>query len=289
MLDHPLGLDQSTLDAIAGLESRALSVDGGRLKLEWATLRSRPSVERNDVLWWEDGVLIGYVGRYAFGGLTPEATGVVDPLRRRNGIGSALLDALLSLCSDRGDVRILLVAPRSSSAARTLATRRGGTFHHAEHALTLTTLRGRGSIDPAIRLRKANAQDAAVVQALLESGFGHTVFPTNLDDPADSTFVAERAGRAIATLRLSADANGACGIYGFVVDPELQGRGIGRDLLRLVCGEALEGGAPYVHLEVEVDNDRALGLYTSVGFEMETTEDYYELTAASAARTTRLL
>jgi ribosomal protein S18 acetylase RimI-like enzyme len=32
-----------------------------------------------------------------------------------------------------------------------------------------------------------------------------------------------------------------------------------------------------VHLEVAVDNDHALGLYTSLGFAPISTEDYYTL------------
>jgi ribosomal protein S18 acetylase RimI-like enzyme len=38
-----------------------------------------------------------------------------------------------------------------------------------------------------------------------------------------------------------------------------------------------EEGAARVHLEVSVDNDRALGLYTSIGFTQMITEDYYAL------------
>jgi len=36
-------------------------------------------------------------------------------------------------------------------------------------------------------------------------------------------------------------------------------------------------GAQRIGLEVAVNNDRALGLYTSIGFTQATTEDYYAL------------
>jgi ribosomal protein S18 acetylase RimI-like enzyme len=36
-----------------------------------------------------------------------------------------------------------------------------------------------------------------------------------------------------------------------------------------------------VGLEVAVENERALGLYTSIGFRPVTTEDYYALSFAS--------
>ena len=47
--------------------------------------------------------------------------------------------------------------------------------------------------------------------------------------------------------------------------------------LQAVRRDLRQAGARQVGLEVEVDNDRALGLYTSVGFTQVTTEDYYAL------------
>lgn len=277
MLQRSTGLDPRTLDALAGLEVRCAAADGGRLKLEWGALRGRPPADTNDVLWWQDGELVGFAGRYAYGPNVPELTGMVDPAWRRRGIGSSLLDELLAVCADHGDARALLVTARSSEGARALATRRGGTFHHAEHALVLTSLTGTGAADPSISLRRATRADVASVEALLTSGFGREHAATDVDDLVATGLVAERDGVVVATLRVSSDADGSRGVYGFVVDPNLRGQGIGKDLLRRVCSEALAAGAPTVHLEVEVDNDRALGLYTSLGFERQTTEDYYEL------------
>ena len=42
MIEQAHGLTDSALEAIAGLERRVLAADGGRLKLEWGALRSRP-------------------------------------------------------------------------------------------------------------------------------------------------------------------------------------------------------------------------------------------------------
>ena len=97
-----------------------------------------------------------------------------------------------------------------------------------------------------------------------------------LAEDASRTIVVERHGAILATVSLALE--GDVGrIYGFAVDPPLQGRGIGRDVLRRVCRQLREGGAGRVGLEVAVDNDHALGLYTSLGFARVTTEDYYEL------------
>jgi len=176
---------------------------------------------------------------------------------------------------------VLLVTPRSCGAAKSLAERAGGVFDHAEHALMLTKLRGDAATDATMTLRRATAEDGAAVQALLAAGFGRALELSIGEDPDEPTLIAEREGRAVATMRVIHEPD-AQRIYGFVVDPALQGRGIGRDLLRRVCVDALAGGASSVHLEVSVDNDRALGLYTSVGFELETTEDYYALAVAAS-------
>lgn len=265
------GLDEEQRRAIAALEARCRDADGGRLKLEWAALEERRAGEVNDLLAWDADQLVGFCGRYRFGDSTPEVTGMVDPAHRGRGIGGELLDAMVQLCADWNDRRFLLVTARSSVAARRLAERRGARFEHAEHALVLTQLKGDAPADPDLSIREAaSAADHEAVRRLRTVGFGY-----DSGQDREPTLVAERDGRVIATMRVTLDADGGRGIYGFVVDPALQGRGIGRDILRRVCRDALAAGAPSVHLEVMVDNDRALGLYTSTGFELQTTEDYY--------------
>ncbi|MFD0518823.1 GNAT family N-acetyltransferase [Paractinoplanes durhamensis] len=86
----------------------------------------------------------------------------------------------------------------------------------------------------------------------------------------------EQDGRPVGAVRLLREGDRA-GIYGFVVHPDQQGRGIGRDVLHRLCRTARAEGADVVHLEVETDNDRALHLYTSIGFQPVITEDYYAL------------
>ena len=92
----------------------------------------------------------------------------------------------------------------------------------------------------------------------------------------ERTLLVERDGQAIGTVRLTRDLDSG-GIYGFAIDPDWQGR------QATCCGESAAycwTRARQVGLEVAVDNDRALGLYTSMGFTEVTTEDYYALPTA---------
>jgi len=274
VLERSLGLSADTLEAIARLEARTIAADGGRLKLEWGALRSRTADEVRDLLWIVADELVGFAGIYAFGSATPEVTGMVDPSHRRRGIGARLFDEMTALCSARGSTRFLLVAPRSSTGALRLASSRGGELDHSEHALALRGAVADGPVDPSIALRPAVQADAGDVQRLVAAAFGHPFGPLDLESPEEPTFIAERDGLVIATLRVHRTSEG-WGVYGFAVDPPSQGQGIGRDLLRRVCREASAAGVTRVHLEVSVENDRALGLYTSLGFAHEATEDYY--------------
>jgi len=88
--------------------------------------------------------------------------------------------------------------------------------------------------------------------------------------------VVELDGSVVGTLSLTRE-GGDAGIYGFVIDPSWQGRGLGRDALRRACEQLRADGARRIGLEVAVDNDRALALYTSIGFMPVTTEDYFAL------------
>lgn len=284
MLELAKGLTDDALDAIAELERRVVAADGGRLKLEWGILRARSGDRVEDLLWWEGDRLLGFLGIYAFGAPAAELAGMVDPQARRRGIGTALLDAALPLVRERGYDPVLLVTPRSSAAARELALHRGGRLDHSEHAMELRAAPTAAPSDPRVSLRPMTTADAPLVSAWDHKEFGSP--PPDLTDPRAAeraardlaaTVMVELDGRPIGSVRVDHDPDGSVGVYGFVIDPDHRGRGIGRDVLHRICRQAIADGAPMVHLEVAVDNDHALGLYTSLGFVPLTTEDYYAL------------
>ena len=277
MLISPSILSPADLDGVAALEQRVHNSDGGQLKLDWGTLRSRSGDRPQDVLARQDGRVVGFVGTYVFGGGPVELSGMVDPLVRRCGTGARLLDAALGLC----DGPALLVVPRTSAGGRALALTRGGTVHHSEHSLEL---RGRpvpGQVDRAMQVRPAGEPDVPLVAGLLAAGFGGQAGPLvpQVRRSLADTLVAWLDGRPIGAVRIEREGS-VGGVYGLVVDPRVQGRGLGRDLLRRVCEQLVDGGAASVALQVSVDNDRALGLYTSLGFVKVSTEDYYAVAAA---------
>jgi ribosomal protein S18 acetylase RimI-like enzyme len=278
VLEAARGLSPDALRAIADLEGRTVAADGGRLKLEWATLRGRSGDKAEDFLWWDEDQLLGFAGIYAHGGPHAELTGMVDPAARRRGIGAALLGAALAQLREAGHESVLLIVPRSSPGGQALAKKRGGELDHSEHALVLHGEPTAGRNDPAITLRNATADDGPEVVRIFNSAFDWT--PSNagerLSSPTSWTVLAERDGRVVGTLRASLH-DDVGSVHGFAVDKPLQGQGIGRDVLRRVCHDLRERGAQQVALEVDVANENALGLYTSLGFEPVISEDYFTI------------
>jgi ribosomal protein S18 acetylase RimI-like enzyme len=286
MLEPARGLTTTALEAIRDLERRVVANDGGRLKLEWGALRSRSPDEVRDLLWWDDGRLFGFLGIYSHGWPTLELAGMVDPAARRRGIARELLGAALPICRAKGAERLLLVVPRSSPAGGLFAESLGLTHDHSEHALRLreppaAALAGAPAAtvrvaDPSLTVRDATASDLPDLSRLFLDGFGevHTGADRPLVDDRRRTLMIERDGATVGTLSVARE-GGEAAMYGFVVASAWRGRGIGRAILTQVSRELFDAGADQVTLEVETANDRALGLYTSVGFSRVGTEDYH--------------
>ncbi len=283
MIEQASGLGSTALEAITDLERRVLAADGGRLKLEWGVLRNRAADEVRDLLWWEDGQLLGFLGIYGFRPRRFEVTGMVAPEARRRGIGRALFAAALPILEAGGGGQLLLVVPRPSLAGGELARSLGMTYEHSEHALTLPARPTAVPADRELTLRQANTADLSVLSRLYEDGFGDgEVEESRLNSERSRTMMIMHGSEAVGTIALAHEgARGA--IYGFVVESSRRGRGIGRQALRSACHELFDAGADHVDLEVEVDNEGALGLYTKVGFEPVATDDYYELILSDQA------
>jgi ribosomal protein S18 acetylase RimI-like enzyme len=279
------GLSPAQLDAIAGLERRVVAHDCGRLKLEWGRLRGRTRERAEDVLAWDGSELVGFTGLYGSRPSQIELAGMVDPAHRRRGIGGRLLALALELSAAAGAREPLLIVPRDSAGGRALAERHGARLDHSEHALVLRGEPMDGPSDPRLAMRVAERRDVPAITALMSSGFG--VAPPDvaerLTEEGVRSLVFERDGEVVGTLRTSRS-GGTAGIYGFAVDARRRGQGIGRDALRRACRDLRERGVRTIGLEVAVENERALRLYTSLGFEPVITEDYWALAINVAHR-----
>lgn len=277
-------LSPGQLDSLSRLEAACLAADGGRLKLEWASLRRRPPGQTSDFCYLVDGELVGFVGLYQWRPIALELCGMVHPSWRRRGIGSLLYEAAAAEIRERRPASVLLIVDRHSLSGQAFAHSLGGELSHSEHRMRQSLEPEARSDRRVVRVRRALAADARFLVECLAAAFNEEVQRADLEDAAglarilDGSFVIEdpTVGEQVGVMRVERE-GGVASIYGFAVLPERQGKGYGRAALLNVSHQLRRSGVGVISLEVLSDNDGALHLYESCGFEVIGTEDYFSL------------
>lgn len=284
-------LEPSELESLARLEEACRLADGGRLKLEWATLRSRPRGTTSDFVWMIGGEVVGFLGLYHWRHTEIEMCGMVHPAHRRRGIGSRLYEAASGEIARRSPPRALLIVDRATEAGQRFALARGGELDHSEHRMQQRREPEVREGTPEVRLSPASRADAPFVSSCLAAAFEEeevVFFPADdavFERLITSTLVIEDAETAerVGVMRVERDA-AAASIYAFAVEPERQGRGFGRAALSQVTRQLRRSGVGVVSLEVLAHNDGALHLYRTCGFDSVGIEDYFAMPVLEAAQ-----
>jgi ribosomal protein S18 acetylase RimI-like enzyme len=203
---------------------------------------------------------------------------MVHPDFRRRGIFSKLLEKGLEEARKREFKTILLNAPTDSQSAKAFLKTIPCTFYVAEYQMKWhkTEL----VEDPSVTLRPSiTAEDLEAEIQLEVSGFGFAEVEAreyNLkirENGSERNLIIEQNGKTAGKMRVAESSKDAW-IYGFVVFPELQGKGIGRNALSKVIKMEDHKGLS-VFLEVEAKNAHALKLYESCGFRSYHSQNYY--------------
>ena len=227
--------------------------------------------------------LVGYAGMT--GDDQAEACGMVHPDWRRQGIGTSLLgevgrvarsldrDSLAWVCEDAGPVALAWMGRLGAVHA---ASERRMTLHLAD----ADGARPWAVEGGALELRRPTPGDRPARIGLLMERFTETAEEieerlTSYTD-AESLIALER-GAVVGTLRLIPSSHRSM-IYGFVIDRERRGQGLGSRMLAAVLERLRTEGAADVGLEVDPENTPAVRLYERFGFETVTTYRYMRLT-----------
>lgn len=293
------GLGERELGEIRQLEEACRGGGVLDMKLNWEMLQSRPAAEINDLLYYEDGRLVGFMGLYLIDpqGQEIEITAMIHPGYRRRNIGRRLIAEALALAAARGVDRILLITERSSISGSEFAKAMGFRYTVSEYRMKYAAAGLPGVLDQGIRLRKASPADQGIITKIDALCFGKAeetdpgaaletvpgISPGDADKAEtegfaygwDATYAAELEGRIIGKI-CAVTENDSGYIFGFGVLPELRNRGYGRIILRLMVAQLLAANVQTVILEVATQNERALHLYQSCGFREVTVYDYYE-------------
>lgn len=252
----------------------------------------------NEFMCFEGDLLIGYIGINSFGGSSKEieVNGMVHPEYRRKGIFSTLYNLLFCEYQKRNAVNMLLLSDRLSIDGQAFIKNRGASYKHSEYEMFLNySTYSEVDYKPfKIDLRKATTADTNEIarqnaiyfrdvfleNAVAEADQENSDFSITLVSPEEeqkrgfTIFIAELEGRIIGKVNLQFVA-GLGGIYGLGILPEHRGKGYGRELLMQSIEKLQNMKATKIMLQVEANNESALSLYKSVGFQATSIMDYY--------------
>ncbi|QTH44559.1 GNAT family N-acetyltransferase [Cohnella sp. LGH] len=214
------------------------------------------------------------------------ATGMVHPDYRRQGVFGKLYQLVQAEWERRSSTSMLLLSDRNSVSGQAFVRGTGARYEHSEYEMTLNQERflQLPSRLNEVTFQKATNEDAREIARQNAIYFG-VEDPEEIDGlllPEEeaargmSIYLAEKDERVIGKVHLQS-LSGVGGIYGLGVLPEERGKGLGRAILLQAVGKLQETNASVIMLQVAADNDKALDLYKSCGFETSSTMDYYEL------------
>ena len=231
---------------------------------------------------YENGDIIAFLGRYGFGS-SVEICGMVAPAYRNQGIFSRLLKKALSPDQLHRYNTVLLNTPNNSLTGlafmESIPARLSSTEHQMKFNPNLGGVDEQSRSTPAIELRAATQEDLESIISLDMDGFNQSLEDASemaqrmMEESGSTTYMVLQNERAVGKLRVTQE-NEEAWVYGFVIQSGLRGQGVGRAALMKVI-ELVQADGKDVFIEVAADNDRALHLYTSCGFETFQAQQYY--------------
>ena len=251
-------------------------------------LKQRSGNETFDFLYYEQGQLVGYLGIDNYGTQEKAVVGMVHPEHRRKGIARLLLQAAKEEGRHSGIEQLVLMCERASTSGTAFAHAIHAHLDYSEHEMVLGTFKERLVFDERLTFRQAvNPDDVDALVSIIATDMGDVEqaqsYVTDAFKRDNQCFYLMTFGgpdlgcdEPIGSLRL-VNLSEDIGIYGFVVRPEYRGKGYGRQLLQEVIRILRSESSKGIMLEVDVTNTNALGLYLSIGFEIKTTYDYYNV------------
>jgi len=279
-------LTESEVTEIERLACICNSHENLQMRIGWIRLRPQQREETNNFLFYEDGILTGYLVLDDHGTAARELTGMVHPEHRRKGIFTALLAAAKEECRLRGVRKLILICEDSSRSGRAFVTATGAHYDSSEYRMVLETFREKEIFDDRLFFRQANESDLEALVTILVDGFDDTVEEVKssiTDSFEECHFYLAIFGEAslgcnepVGCLKLY-EMQDEVGIYGFVVRSAYRGRGYGRQMLEETIRTIQARSQKQIMLEVDTQNTNAIGLYRSCGFKATTTYGYYGL------------
>ena len=165
----------------------------------------------------------------------------------------------------------------NASLALKYAQCHGFELNHAEYRMSCTQCI---SCSSSLTFQRVTKELGPVFVSLSAEAFGETeesylgFVDKGLESATHQLYLARKGSEAIGTFILTEEGDDQLGIYCLSVRKSLWGQGLGRAVLSYATEEILKQGKSAV-LDVDIVNERALGLYLSVGYKSQYEFKYF--------------
>ncbi|HHF7367699.1 TPA: GNAT family N-acetyltransferase [Legionella bozemanae] len=279
MLSKTTQLTEEQLKELEELKAVCKKKDGSVPNLYTHLLiqkRNLPTVLR----YHDKQRLVGFLSVFFFYEDAVEISLLVHPDYRRKGIAKKMLRNILPLVKEQGYFKLIFSSPYLLNSQ--WLPELGFSYMHSEYYMERHDLTPLLDYQKNLTYRTATEKDIPLLCVLDEACFFKTEvelvprFEHILSDRTYQIILAFEDNHLVGKAHIRWEKNGAT-LSDIAVLPIRQGKGLGTALISHCINYALSEGKPHLNLDVETHNQKALNLYTRLGFLTENSCDYWEV------------
>lgn len=279
MLSNTNQLTEDQVDDLEKLKAVCKKKDGSVPNLYTHLLtqkRNLPTV----LLYYDKQQLAAFLSVFFFYEDAVEISLLVHPDYRHKGIAKKMLHNILPLVKEQGFFKLIFSSP--SHLNDQWLTSLGFTYMHSEYYMERHDLNPLLDYKKNLTYRTATEKDIPLLCVLDEACFYKTQseliprFEHILSDRTYQIILAFEDNHLVGKAHIRWQKHGAT-LSDIAVLPVRQGKGLGTALISHCINYALSEGKPDLNLDVETHNQKALNLYTRLGFLTENSCAYWEI------------
>lgn len=232
------------------------------------------------LLYYHKGKLVGFLSCYFFYDDAVEISLLIHPSHRRKGLAKALLEAIVPLLCFQNYFTLIFSSPTEVNTSWFLT--KNYTYMHSEYHMEREGLHPILDFKHPLIIEQATINDIPKLCELDSVCFpqkqGDLIgrFHHLLNTREYEILLAYYHKKPIGKAHLRWQTHGVT-LSDIAILPPFQGKGMGTTLIAHCINLALSEGLSTVNLDVETHNQRALALYTRLGFSIQNACDYWSI------------
>lgn len=270
-------LTETQLHAVTALAACCQLTDSGLPHLYEHLLKQKRS-SNNNVLFYRNDDLLGFLSVYFFYDDACEISLMVTPSHRRQGIARILLTHILPLLYSKQMQKVIF--SMTASTQNDWLKHLGLSYLQSDYKMERHSYKPI-LYEPQLLIRKAEEMDIPSLRLLDSQCFPSQEtssverFNHIMQEHEYTILVAIREGAIVGKAHIRWQTDGAV-FSDIAITPTLQKKGLGGELLSYCINHSLEEGANRLHLDVEATNSNALSIYLRHGFKTVNQHDYWQ-------------